>query len=209
MSAGLSQPVESLPRWARNLIIFVVLSFFAVYFGGIGLIFFARQITLNCLKPAEIVKVATDIAKFPNPLPEGFNFVFGMHLGPLSIVTVEHQGDKQSITVAAEQRNEVADAEALLKQSYDMGVNLPSTGLPAYAHFKSMKQKAEIEVAGEKMPYIVGELEDGSGHKLEGFIGSIAVKPAKRNILIFGLQPDGGSYKVDQTLCFLKGLTGF
>lgn len=209
MSSEVSQANESLPRWARTLIIFAVVSLLTVYIGGVGLIFLARYITLQCLDPVQIVKVAKEIARFPEPLPEGFNFVFGMHMGPLTMVSIEHKADKQAITIAAEQRAEVSNAEALLKQSYDMGVNLPSTGLPAYAHFKSPKEKGEIEIAGEKMPYMVGELEDGSGRKQEGFIGSIAVQSDKKNILIFGLQPDGGPYNVGQTLGFLKSLTGF
>ena len=56
---------------------------------------------------------------------------------------------------------------------------------------------------------MVGELEDGSGHKQEGFIGSIAVKSDKKNILIFGLQPEGGPYNLEQTLGFLKSVAGF
>lgn len=208
-SEARQQASPSVPRWARSLIVFAVVCLVTVYLGGVGLIFLARYVTLQCLDPAQIMKVARQIAKFPEPLPEGFNFVFGMHFGPLAMVSIEHKADKQALTIAAENRAEVGNAEQLLKQSYDMGVNLPSTGLPAYAHFKSPKEKGEIEIAGEKMPYMVGELEDGSGHKQEGFIGSIAVQSEKRNILIFGLQPEGGSYNLGQTLGFLKSVTGF
>lgn len=210
MSSDASRLQRSLPGWAVALIVFVLTSYVAIYMGGIALIFLAKQVTQNCLAPAEIAKVAKSIAKFPDPLPKGFAFAFGIQVGPLSIITIEHQPDKQTLTMAAEERVEMADAATLLNQAYDMGVNIPSTGFPVYAHFKTLKQKGQTEIAGEKMPYMLGELEDSNGKKAEGFIASIAAKSVKKNILIFGLQPpDGGAYNIEQTLCFLKSLTGF
>jgi hypothetical protein len=198
-----------LPSWAAALIVFVLALYLILYLGGIGLILFTKQMTVRSLDPLQIAKVAKEVANFPEPLPSGFVFVFGIKVGPVNIITIEHKPDKQEITLAAEQRSSEGEAKDLLKQAYDMGINLPAAGLPSSAHFKAPRVRGEAEIAGEKMPYLIGELEDGSGQRKEGFVGSILAKSTKKSILIFGIQPSGGPYDIEETLSLLKAVHGF
>jgi hypothetical protein len=206
MSADSPVQRQRLPGWATGLVAFVVISYLAVYFGGISFLYLCKHATQKALDPAEIIRVAREIAQFPEPLPQGFSFVYGLRFGPVNLVTLVHKPNGVEITIASEQKSEALDADSALKQASDMGVNLPSSDwLPHYTRFKSAKVKDNAEIAGEKMAYMVGEIGDDE-HTQPGFLGCIVSKKTRKSILIFGIQPEGKSYNLDETLGVLKSI---
>ena len=56
---------------------------------------------------------------------------------------------------------------------------------------------------------MTGEAEDATGNKMQGLIGCIALKNSRRAITIYGLQSEGKSYNLDETLKLLGCIKSF
>lgn len=218
MKSGDLSNRTKLPAWAASLIALVVLLYLAVFVGGIRIAFVAKDILEQATDPKKVKRVAKDIAKFDAVLPSGFRYVMALDLGALKLLTLEHSPDKQQVLLISQTDFEDADnstdqtSEALLKRLYDGGINVPTNGSTISAHFVSQKTHGEVQIAKQKMCYIVGELVDTENKRLEGFVGCILLKTARkgnRTISIYATQPDGRPYSLDETLSLLNSISSF
>jgi hypothetical protein len=202
-----------LPSWAVALIAFVLFTYLGVYICGVKIIFVAKDILDQAVDPNRIRQIAHDIAKLPDPLPESYQYRLGLDLGPLELVTIEHEPDKQKILLVSEVGlDDLGDSAALaIRHIYDNGVNIPTNVSTVSAHFVSQKSQGQLEIAGKQMCYIIGELRDSENKKLEGMVGCIeADRPkVKRYIIIYALEPSGQPYSLEITLKLLNSISGF
>ena len=202
-----------LPSWALALIVFVIFIYSSIFIIGFKLILVAKDVLEQSVDPNKIKQIAQQIAKLPEPLPEGYQYRLGLDLGPLQMVTIEHVPDKQQLLLVAETGlDDLGDSSSeALKHIYDNGVNIPTNISAISAHFVAQKSTGEVELAGKKMCYIVGELSDSRNKRLEGMVGCIeADKPKlKRYVIIYALEPDGQPYSLDVTLKLLNSISGF
>ncbi len=216
-SAAVSNKTN-LPTWAVTLMALVVFIYLGVFIGGVRIAFVAKNILEQAIDPKKVKQVAHDIAKFAEPLPTGFQYGLGLDLGALKMLTIEHNPDKQQILLLSQTDGEDADsgtasvAQAVLKRIYDGGINIPTAGPTISAHFLSQKAHGEVQIADDKMCYIVGELADTENKRLEGLVGCILLRTAKktnRTISVYAIQPDGQPYSLDETLRLLNSISGF
>jgi hypothetical protein len=215
MKSGVLSNKTNLPTWAVTLMAMVVFIYLGVFIGGVRIAFVAKNILEQAIDPKKVKQVAHDIAKFAEPLPTGYQYGLGLDLGALKMLTIEHNPDKQRILLLSQTDGEDADSgtgQAVLKRIYDGGINIPTTGSAISAHFLSQKAHGEVQIAHDKMCYIVGDLVDTENKRLEGLVGCILLRTAKktnRTISVYSIQPDGQPYNLDETLRLLNSISGF
>jgi len=203
-----------LPTWAVSLIALVISVYLGVFAVGVRLALVAKDILEQANDPNKIKEVAQEIAKFPALLPTNYHYVLGLDLGPLKMVTIEHEPDKQQILLVCQVGlyDRGTSAKDVVSDIYDSGINIPTNGRTISGHFVSRKSHGEVEVAGEKMCYIVGEISASENKKLEGMVGCILAsnpKNIQRTILISAVEPNGQPYSLEETVGLLNCLSGF
>jgi len=221
--------IDKFPVWATFVIAFVVASYAAVYVAGIVGIRAAQRIARELVDPKKIAMVGNAIGGMPENLPEGFFYRVGLSVNDESVrkwlgfpssedkirslattgrnfVTIEHQPDGQQIVIVTSPEEDQKDSKEILETAYELGIQ---TGT-IIAHFKSATQRGEVQVAGVKMPYVLGEIEDANSSKtMQGMIGCISLKDKHRAVLVYGVQPEGDSYDLAETLDLLHCIKGF
>lgn len=197
-----------LPAWSKALVVIVL----AVFAGTMTLftksVFELRTLSQLVRDPAYVRKCVDKIADLPNPLPEGYKAELGIdfELLRLSIVSIRHvPGEQQLVlfSVVTEQPAN-ADSKVLLERFYDYGINTPSVS----ARFTDLKSKGEIQVAGETMPYMLGQLSD-SRRKFEGMIACLYLKQKKKTFLAYALEPSGKPLDPEILTRLLKNIKKF
>lgn len=196
---------KKLPTWAKLVIGLVLAAMISSSLFIFGMALFFQKVVKDAQDPNSLVTCAKDIANIEMPLPKGYKFSMGFGLLGINTVTIDHQPDGQMIILISYPSRGDEDAQVLVDKLYDSGLNTPQ----ATARFQEVKEKSETTVGGEKMPYIVGVMEDKSGTKFEGLVGCITSKKGQKSILIYGMQPPGAPYNKDVTMDFLKTIKGF
>lgn len=193
-----------LPTWAKVLIGIVVL----LLVGGgaliIGGVIFMQDFARKSQDPVAITKVAQSMAGFPNPLPPGYQYSMGFDMAGIKTVTLEHPADKQLLIMMSFPKREKKPVKEIVQEMYEKGVQTPQ----ASARFEQVKEKGEETVAGESMPYIIGQLVDNAGNKFDGMVSCLVSKDNEKTIFIYGLQQPGSPYNLQTTTSLLKQLKG-
>lgn len=202
---------RALPLWANLVIAFTLVFLFAAYSAGIWGIFAIRQAHYDSLNLDKIKRVAAGIGEFPDPLPEGFRYVNGLHISffkEIEALTLEHQPDKQQISIFATIENTALDPKKLLDGALDES---PFRALADQPKFQEVKERGETQIASVPMPYIVGETVGNSGRRAMGMVGCLQpkVKDGVKRILIYALQTSDVPYNQDTTLKLLNSIKGF
>ena len=92
------------------------------------------------------------------------------------------------------------DAAKLVQRSYESGFSTPQ----ATAKFESVKNRGNFDIGGVSMPYILGNMTDQEGHKLQGLVGCVVKKETHEALLLYGVQFAGKDYDMAVTEGFLK-----
>jgi hypothetical protein len=228
MSSSSLNSKDRFPFWATFTITAVVLVFVGVYASGVLTIQASQRFYKELTDTKNATLVARSIAQFPDKLPDGYAFRFGASITAdqvmkwfgfpsaakpsredflmgYNIITLESTADDQQVIIVSKPELETKTAKEQLQSAYDFGGSPSPTSL----RFNAAKTHGEEIIAGHPMPYIIGNLEDGSGRKLEGLIGCITLEHPDRTILIYGMQKIGGKYDLGETLDLLKSIKGF
>jgi len=194
------------PTWAKILIGVVVVGIIGSIALAVGMVFFFQNMVKQSQDPVAIAKTAKSIATFADPLPSGYKFSMALDIAGIKTVTVEHQSDSQMLTfMSFPKKDETSDPQALVDKLYETGIQTHQTS----AKFNEVKKKGSMDVAGETMPYIVGEMQSDSGKKFQGMVGCIIPKGKSETFFVYGMQPQGKDYNLDGTEEFLKTIKGF
>jgi hypothetical protein len=212
---------EPFPFWATGVIIIVAITYLLFFLAGLASIRAMQRIVREALDFKNAVVVAGNIAQFPESLPAGYRYKialgvnadkifswFGFPLDKTNELTkkdvnflaIEHDPDKQQIVFLSTPDPESKDSLELLNNNY--ALSTVSGG--AATRFKSRKSKGEMNVAGQAMPYIIGELDDSEAR--EGLMGCISLKDQHRIIWIYGLQNQTGDYNLPETQKLLESI---
>jgi hypothetical protein len=201
-----------MPIWSRMVILLALAGLASLFASGISTIFAIQDVAKHAQDPVQMAKAAHDIASFPEPLPDGFNYVTGIDLPSfgLDMVTIQHEPDKQMFSFfSAHGLQDDADAKTMLDYGYSNGLWLGVT----YGRFTGIPQKnGTIEVAGQEMPYAIGDAVDTfTGKKGQGMVGcvQIPVKDTRKNIFIYALQTGEVPYNQQITLDLLNSIKSF
>jgi len=207
MTDRTSSARTGLPFWAKLLICLVVLFMGAAISGSFVGLMYIQRLSREANDPAAILRNAAKIAQFPQPLPEGYRFVLGLHLFYIVLVVIDHKSDHQQMFIYCLRDAAGADQDAknLLDRAYDVGLNTNSTT----TKFKELKSTGTAEVGGLVMPYRIGTYQDTSGKAAEGMVGCICVNKPIKNILIYSYPAPGNAYNHDVTMNLLKSIKGF
>jgi hypothetical protein len=197
--------VRRLPAWSKILIGLVV---FALVFWSYFIFRFpdvAHDFAINSTNPAKIAIVAKKIAKFPQPLPEGYEFETGYSLGQ-DILNVHYKPDGQTITFLSNPYTQ-EDSKKVLDRVSQQAIG----GRALFMPLEKEKSRGELLVGGEKMPYIVGEFgsRETTGQIVEGLIGCVSLKKQGKTIIINALPGVGSSYNLKVTTDLLQSIEGF
>ena len=198
-----------LPTWAKVLIGLVLVGVIVFIIGVVGLIWFFQKTVKEAQDPAAIAKTAKEVARFPDPLPEGYKYTFALPLAGINTVSVEHEPSKQMIMFISYPQVEKSSPQELVDKVYQAGIQTPGQSDIKGGKIEDIKSRGTETVAGETMPYIVGTLTDKSGTKFEGMVGCLVSPAEKKTVFIYGMQPTGGDYKLDATMDLLKQIKGF
>lgn len=182
-------------------------TFVLVFFGYIVVRFadVAHDFSINSTNPAKIAVIAKKIAKFPEPLPEGYEYESAYSLGQ-DILTIRYRPDGQMITIMSGpymQEDSRTALERIPKQA--------SGGPAMFAPMEREKSRGEIEVAGEKMPYVLGEFgtKETTKEIVEGLIGCLSLKKQGKTIIINAQPGLRTSYNLKVTTDLLQSIQGF
>jgi hypothetical protein len=198
---------QSLPVWAGLLICFVVLTIATVSTSVFSGLMFARRIAVDATVPAKMQETAEKIAEFPQPLPDGYKYLMAANFEIMQCLVVEHQPSHQQIafyTLPGPMSER--DSKNFLDRAYDAGIN--TTYLAAKFH--DLKSHGTITVVGQQMNYLIGEFTDiATNRKADGFVGSISLNKAAKNILIYSYPDRDHAYNQQVTMDLLNSLKGF
>ncbi len=166
---------------------------------------FAHDFAINATDPAKIAIVARKIARFPQPLPEGYEFESGYSFGPDSLV-IRHKPDGQTIAFMS---NPYTQEDA--KSGLERAQHMPFGGRALLLPFSREKSRGELMVGGVQMSYIVGEFgsQETTGQIVEGLIGCLSLKKEGKTIFINALPGEGSSYNLKVTTDLLQSIEGF
>jgi hypothetical protein len=226
-SATQQNPIDKFPVWATLIIFFVVASYASVYVSGILTIRAAQRIARELVDPQNIAMVASAIGEMPEKLPAGFSYRAGLSVNDealkkwfglpssaarikdlakvsLNFLAIAHAPDGQQIVIALAPEDQPNDAKALFQAQYEADIWTATTT----AHFRSVSQPAETQVAGLPMTYLLGEADDATHKKMQAMVGCISVKDKHRTLHVYGIQPEGESYNLNETLDLLRCLKG-
>jgi hypothetical protein len=227
-STAQSNQIDKFPIWATLVIAFVVVSFASVYVAGILTIKATQRIAKELVDPSNIAVVANAMGGMPEKLPEGFSYRVGLSVNDeafkkwfglpsssakiaalaktsLNFLAIEHSPDGQQVVIVSSPQEEPKDSKEILEAAYELGINTGTTT----AHFKSIKDRGQAEVAGMPMPYLLGDTEDTNQKLMQGMIGCISIKDKHRSLLVYGIQPEGETYNLAETLDLLHCIQGF
>jgi len=219
---------DKFPAWATLVIAFVIAGYLGVYVAGILTIQAAQRLARELFDPKNIAMVANAIGGMPEKLPAGFSYRVGLSVNEETLkkwfglpasdekikslavmgrnfLTIEHEPDGQQIVIVSSPQEEPVDSKEILEKAYEIGINTGKTA----AHFRSILQRGETEVAGLPMPYVVGEIEDTNQNIMHGMMGGINLKDKHRAVLVYGVQPEGDSYNMTETQDLLRCIRGF
>jgi hypothetical protein len=197
--------VRGLPVWAKLLIGFVL---GGLVFWGYFIFRFAdlaHDFAVNSNNPEKMAVVANKIAKFPNPLPEGYEFDSAYSFGQ-DILNIRHKPDGQMITFVSGPYTQEDSKKALERTSQQA---LGSRAV--FAPLQREKSRGEIKIAEETMPYLIGEFDAGGPKSeiVEGMIGCLSLKKQGKTIIINALPAVGSSYNLKVSEDLLQSIEGF
>lgn len=208
----------------------VVLAMGATFASAVSVFMFCKSLAKQSVEPEVIRRTAQQIAQLPDPLPPGYKYQLCIPFAPfITSVSIMHEDDKQLITLFSALAGSEQDPKEMASRAFDMGIN-PLASISGdeptpVLRFQEVKSKGEETIAGQKMPYIVGEIagpsgtpQDDSGQakkekadkkERQGMVGCICVKEAKKIILIYALQTSDSPYNQQVTMDLLKTIKGF
>jgi hypothetical protein len=198
-------PLRRLPAWSKILI---ALTAFTLVFLGYFLYRFAdiaHDFAINSTNPTKIAIVARKIAKFPQPLPEGYELESAYSLGQ-DILNVYYKPDGQMITFLSNPYTQ-EDSQKVLDRVCQQAIG----GRALFMPLEKEKSRGKLLVGGEQMPYIVGEFgsKETTGQIVEGLIGCVSLKKQGKTIIINALPGVGSSYNLKVTTDLLQSIEGF
>lgn len=206
---------KPLPLWSRLLIILVTMMFFGSVYGVISGVGSFKRAFEHAEEPAYIKKVANRIARFPDPLPDGFKYIFGFEMGlpflvsssesmSLKIVVMDYRNGKQQLSLIS--FNQKRDAKELLDQAYKIGLNTYSVS----GHFTKVVSQGGWTVHGTTIPYVVGNLTTVDGEEYLGLVSAMSIPNKEKSLLIYAVEPHK-TKKFDLNVCMqlLKELSNF
>jgi hypothetical protein len=198
---------SGLPLWASLLICLVVLTIGTVSTTVFSWLMFARQIVVDANVPEKMQATAKQIAQFPQPLPDGYKYMMAANFEIMQCLVIEHEPTHQQIafyTLPGQMSEQ--DSKNFLDRAYDAGIN--TTYLAAKFH--GLKSRGTVVVLGQQMNYLMGEFTDlATNRKADGMVGTISVKKAAKNILIYSYPDRDHAYNQQVTLNLLNSLKGF
>jgi hypothetical protein len=182
---------KPLPLWAKILIVLMVTSFASIVSLVIVSYVWIYPKFLNSSKPENINNVAAHIATFSPYPPPGFKFVLGLELFNVYTLIAEHTSDRQSMFLISYPFVQ-GDASTIVDAISANSLQTPQIG----AHFNSVTSKGELQVAHQKMPYIVGTVSD-QGRISEALFGCLVLRNSNHTICVLTLSPsrEGPSFK--------------
>ena len=196
-----------LPTWAKVLIGLVAGGMVIGILAIVGGVWYFGNMMKQAQDPTAIAKTARQIAEFPDPLPQGYQYKLALPIAGINTVAIEHDPDKQMIMFVSYPQNDKSDPKKLIDEVYEKGFSPPGQG--GGGKIEEVKSRGTELVGGAEMPYIVGSMTDKSGTKIEGMIGCVVSKDKGKTVLIYGMQPGEGAYRLDVTKDLLKTIKTF
>lgn len=198
---------RSLPAWAMALCVLVSVTISLVIGSAFYLCIWARQISQDSSKPEYMLKTAARIANFPQPLPAGYAMKTAVDLPDIGfeVLVIEHQSDKQDICFMLTKDLGDDKPEEVLDKVTEGGINTAVY----IAKFQEMKSHGQVEVAGQKMPYIVGRFKDYTGRTCDGMVACVIVKGSAKNILIYAFPTTETPYNQESALDLIESIKSF
>lgn len=197
------------PWWAKTLISLVVIAITGAFALGLTVIFGMKRLGNDMVNPVLVEKAAHEIADFPEPLPDGYQYLLGLNLPEvgLSTVTIEHQPDKQLLTFSLKRGEMKGDLNDLLDFANQLGLNM----LITTAKITDVTERGKVKVGEYEIPFIRGKTIDVNQQPGEGFVGALQtpVKQPKKNILIYALQSGKVPYNQQITMNLLNSIKRF
>ncbi|MBX9770438.1 MAG: hypothetical protein K2X29_03660 [Candidatus Obscuribacterales bacterium] len=192
---------KKLPTWAKVLIALVIVGIVGLTTVAIGTVFLVQKVYRDALDPAMITKAAAEIATFSEPLPKDYKYLLGFSNQALHIdlLAIDNTTGGQFLMVLKYPEKE-EDATKLVDRSYESGFSTPQ----ATAKFESVISRGEFVVGDRKMPYVLGNMTDQEGRKLQGLVGCVVKKETHEAIVLYGVQFPGKDYDMAITEGFLK-----
>ncbi|HNB22091.1 MAG TPA: hypothetical protein PKZ32_06735 [Candidatus Melainabacteria bacterium] len=197
---------HSLPLWSKSLIALVFIGVAGFLYTATSIILEFRTISLRSTDKAYMQVCAQKIARFPQPLPAGYEYTYDLDFDwfNVALLVVEHVSDKQKIYFICHlnDSSEAIAAKELLDRFYDIGITTES----ATCKFTDVKTKGELEVGSEKMLYMTGLLKDANGRVYEGLVGCIRNTQKKKTLLVWSLSEPGKALNMEVCTNLLKSL---
>lgn len=224
---------KPLPQWSRLLILMVSLMFAGSIYGIVSGAMAFKATFEHSQEAPYIKKVAGGIAGFPDPLPSGYEYVFGADLDlfwttNLKFVGVDYAADatetesagKKSDKDVKEDKTSVkgrqqilffsckgkGETEELLDSAYRIGLNTHGFS----GKFTKAVSRGSWTFQGATMPYIVGEVEDPKEEKHMGLVACMILPEKEKILLLYAVQlDDEKKYDINVCMNLLKEMSGF
>lgn len=170
------------PWWAKLLVCLSVLTF-----GGLAIFFSltvysAVTMVRQAQDPVFIATALKSICKI-DTLPPGFKYQLAASVFGANMVYLVHEPDGSGFMLGVLPPTEKRDENARV-----LADSMADQGIPSVARELKILDKGAIDVAGEKLEYVLGEAPDQSGNQIGGFIGCAILKD-RRALLVYGVTP--------------------
>ncbi len=201
---------KGLATWVKILIAVMVIGTISI----IGIItagvFFFGGAMKDMMDPAKVKATVDAIAKFEDPLPQGWKFGMGLNLFGTSVGVVTNEKEKLTITLLKLPRGgKEVTSEVIVGEYAEKGIpNVSGMDADKTSAPLTVKDKGRLTVGGEEMTFVSGVSERG-GKTFSQFIGSVIPKSDPSVIIIQGVCFDSETYKIEQTKRLLSAIKSF
>lgn len=228
------QASKPLPVWARALITVVSASMILSLAAVVGMCIFFKNTFEHAQDPQFISQLAQKVAQFPQPLPKGYSYIFGVDFFNLiKIVSIDYENGKQQFSFYSYVNNRKDPEVGQIPMSVDgLPVTPPGQGIgdevkfeteaqktlnriynesgvntfTVQARFQSLISKGSWLIQGVQIPYMVGKLTGNNG---TGLVACIVDTQNNKDIVIYAVQPDDKDFDMKVCTNLLQDIKGF
>ena len=199
-----NQNTVNLPLWSKLVIGFVLAC--TVTLSTLMIFWMARapREIKNIKDLSNAPAIANSLAQFNDTLSSGYKIDLAISFGPYNVL--EFINDKLSEKIVIFWSDLKVDLQNKLQSSYNIGLSTP-----AYqAKFIKKLSEGSLNVANEKMFYIIGTLEDINSRKqYPGLVGCINLTNKNRIITLYACQDHNQTFDLESFQQFLKCIVKF
>lgn len=204
-----SRNEKGLATWVKVLIGVMIIGTISILVIVGASVWFVGSAVKDLADPAKVRATTDSIAKFEDPLPQGWKFGMALPFGPISIAMLTHEKSGLNVTLlkmpsgGKEMTTDMVVGEYSQKGVPNVSGDTTKPTAPI-----TVQNKGNLTVGGEPLAYAVGVSNSG-GKKFSQFIGCVIPKSNSSVIIVQGQCLKSEEYPLEETKALLSSIKSF